>query len=271
MDARGEYGNTALHLAASEGHYHCVNYLLESGAQVKIKNHFGNTPFDLASQELWVLQSNDLFSLSSYDAIISVGALKWLLQMRIWLRCRRVGLGCQPLDNWQQFQNHGRQFWLSVASTKSSYTFKLMDARSRYSELNFTGCLNGSLRVLFPFVILAHIISKKRKGQLSNFKRNSAFGKTEGQNTEVLEKRWRAGRGCERVYSRRKQQEGEWGAENSHYWGGTEASKTPRRKSTGLDHIEHLHVFLLPTGQTRNWNVQATPILKEAFVGQSDI
>lgn len=42
-------GRSALHLAAAEGHYDLVKYLVEKGAIVDIKDRFGNTPFSEAT------------------------------------------------------------------------------------------------------------------------------------------------------------------------------------------------------------------------------
>jgi ankyrin repeat protein len=49
INAKDEYGNTALILAAHKGHTEIVKLLMDSGADVNAKNIFSNTPLMVAS------------------------------------------------------------------------------------------------------------------------------------------------------------------------------------------------------------------------------
>ena len=48
----GEEGNTVLHAAVQNGHVGIVEILIANGADVNAPNKFGNTPLDLASEEV---------------------------------------------------------------------------------------------------------------------------------------------------------------------------------------------------------------------------
>jgi len=48
VNAIGDLGNAPLHHAASRGNVDIIRKLLQGGAEVNIKNEFGQTPLDLA-------------------------------------------------------------------------------------------------------------------------------------------------------------------------------------------------------------------------------
>ena len=52
------HGNTPLHLASSSGHIEVVEFIVEKGCDVNVKNYDGNTPLHLAtiSQQLEVIK-----------------------------------------------------------------------------------------------------------------------------------------------------------------------------------------------------------------------
>ena len=51
VDTRDENGNTALMIAAQNGHLHTVRFLESKGAQIGAKNKFGETALDLAKSK----------------------------------------------------------------------------------------------------------------------------------------------------------------------------------------------------------------------------
>ncbi len=51
IDSRCEYGTTALHLAASWGHFELVKYLVDNGADPTLKDDSGKTALDAAKAD----------------------------------------------------------------------------------------------------------------------------------------------------------------------------------------------------------------------------
>ena len=68
VNIQTRYGNTALMLAAFNGHLSCVEYLLSRGADVKKRNSAGNTALMLA-------ESSGLLP-------------RWSLYLSAWSRCK---------------------------------------------------------------------------------------------------------------------------------------------------------------------------------------
>lgn len=58
IDAAGEHGYTALHDAVEQGHFKVVEFLLQRGASITIKNNDGVTPAGLAE----LLEEGEIYS-----------------------------------------------------------------------------------------------------------------------------------------------------------------------------------------------------------------
>ena len=52
INKQNKNGDTPLHLAFKIGNYDIIRLLLENGANIKIKNKKGITPFDIADKEM---------------------------------------------------------------------------------------------------------------------------------------------------------------------------------------------------------------------------
>ena len=52
VNKKNKNGDTPLHLAFKIGNYEIIRLLLENGANLKIKNKKGFTPFDIANKEI---------------------------------------------------------------------------------------------------------------------------------------------------------------------------------------------------------------------------